>query len=346
MSFTPGPGTVRLTPSSPTGNPYVQWNTTWNNAATTFTGIRFDVTDTASAAGSLLMDLRVGGDSKFKVDKIGNVSVGSATGVGSLAIVPAGGIWPVISRDGSDGGLILGFNSGSASIKLFGTDIAISRDAADTLAQRRGGNAQAFRIYNTFTDALNYERARIAWSANVLQIGTENAGSGLARSLRIISAQEISFGVNGNGGSNWFFSTAAHFLASSDGIYDIGASGTNRPRTIYLSSAFTVGGYFSASTAGAFGAIVHNSGYIGFASGLVSIATAPDTTFFRIAAGVMGVRATSAATGGALEFLEQTAPAAPAADGVRIYAEDNGSGKTRLMARFATGAAQQIAIEP
>jgi hypothetical protein len=47
------------------------------------------------------------------------------------------------------------------------------------------------------------------------------------------------------------------------------------------------------------------------------------------------------------EFSERgTAPTAPATNSVRIYAEDNGSGKTRLMARFATGAAVQIAIEP
>ena len=44
--------------------------------------------------------------------------------------------------------------------------------------------------------------------------------------------------------------------------------------------------------------------------------------------------------------VEMTAPSAPAANGYRIYAEDNGSGKTRLMVRFATGVAQQIAIEP
>ena len=46
------------------------------------------------------------------------------------------------------------------------------------------------------------------------------------------------------------------------------------------------------------------------------------------------------------EMTEMTAPAAPAANSVRIYAVDNGSGKTQLMALFATGAAQQIAIEP
>jgi hypothetical protein len=49
---------------------------------------------------------------------------------------------------------------------------------------------------------------------------------------------------------------------------------------------------------------------------------------------------------GYVEGSEMTAPAAPSANGFRIYAEDNGSGKTRLMVKFATGAAQQLAIEP
>jgi hypothetical protein len=47
-----------------------------------------------------------------------------------------------------------------------------------------------------------------------------------------------------------------------------------------------------------------------------------------------------------IEQTEMTAPSAPAANGVRIYAQDNGAGKTQLMALFASGAAQQIAIEP
>ncbi len=41
-----------------------------------------------------------------------------------------------------------------------------------------------------------------------------------------------------------------------------------------------------------------------------------------------------------------TSPTAGPTNGVIIYAEDNGAGKTRLMARFPSGAAQQIAIEP
>jgi hypothetical protein len=83
-----------------------------------------------------------------------------------------------------------------------------------------------------------------------------------------------------------------------------------------------------------------------------------DTRLSRNAAGVVQFgttannalgswRATNGTLLGTLTGTEQlSAPAAPAANGYVIYAEDNGSGKTRLMVRFATGAAQQIAIEP
>lgn len=50
--------------------------------------------------------------------------------------------------------------------------------------------------------------------------------------------------------------------------------------------------------------------------------------------------------GAALESLEVSAPSAPAANGWRLFAEEGGGGKTRLMVIFQSGAAQQIAIEP
>jgi hypothetical protein len=49
--------------------------------------------------------------------------------------------------------------------------------------------------------------------------------------------------------------------------------------------------------------------------------------------------------GSFVEGAEMTPPAAPAANGGRLYFDDSGT-KTRLMVRFATGAAQVIAIEP
>jgi hypothetical protein len=71
---------------------------------------------------------------------------------------------------------------------------------------------------------------------------------------------------------------------------------------------------------------------------------ADDLIVSRSAAGVLAINGASA--GASLEVTEMTAPSAPATNKARIYAEDNGSGKTRLMVLFPTGAAQQIAIEP
>jgi hypothetical protein len=49
---------------------------------------------------------------------------------------------------------------------------------------------------------------------------------------------------------------------------------------------------------------------------------------------------------GSLQMAEITAPAAPAANTGVVYFDDNGSGKTRMMVRFPTGAAIQLAIQP
>ena len=77
-----------------------------------------------------------------------------------------------------------GFSSGNPSTAL---DTIITRDAANTLAQRNSTNAQTFRLYNTYTDASNYERLSIDWSttANTATISTQNAGTGSARNLAI-----------------------------------------------------------------------------------------------------------------------------------------------------------------
>lgn len=88
------------------------------------------------------------------------------------------------------------------------------------------------------------------------------------------------------------------------------------------------------------------SGYaVSWSSDAGNSNTGTDTGLKRADAGI--VRVTNGGSGaGCFELGEVTAPSAPASNNVRLYAEDNGSGKTRLMALFPTGAAQQVAIEP
>lgn len=52
---------------------------TWNNGAITFTGWQLNVTDTASATGSLFLDLQVGGSSRFAVNKRGHLVLNNST---------------------------------------------------------------------------------------------------------------------------------------------------------------------------------------------------------------------------------------------------------------------------
>jgi len=50
---------------------------TWNNGATTFNAVKMNVTDTASAAASKLIDLQVGGNTKANITKAGLLTLAS-----------------------------------------------------------------------------------------------------------------------------------------------------------------------------------------------------------------------------------------------------------------------------
>lgn len=64
------------------------WNSTatWNSSGVTFVHLKANVTDTASAAASLLIDLQVGGVSQFKVSKAGLIT--AAGGVTCAVLTP------------------------------------------------------------------------------------------------------------------------------------------------------------------------------------------------------------------------------------------------------------------
>lgn len=70
--------TKKVTAKSLIGGSVADLVATWNNVATTFSGIKLDVTDTASAAGSFLLNLLVGGAARFQVTKAGAVTAASS----------------------------------------------------------------------------------------------------------------------------------------------------------------------------------------------------------------------------------------------------------------------------
>jgi hypothetical protein len=119
---------------------------------------------------------------------------------------------------------------------ILGTDLGIAREAANVYAQYNSTTAQTWRIYNTRSDINNYERGFTRWSSNILEIGTEQAGTGVARGMLLRSAGILYFSANGSASAMWNIGTTGHLTANTDNVYDIGASGTARPRHVYVGS--------------------------------------------------------------------------------------------------------------
>ena len=214
-------GTITNTASAGSGSlagSALTVNQTWNTTGTP-TAIKINVTDTASNAASLLMDLQVGGASKFLAKKDGALTlaesvahIGSGVNPAKLVFVPGFGPGTGL-RIGSynypatvgaevnaafyysnNSGPTLSIHSGGSigfcSETYLGTeiDVVLRRDAANTLAQRNGTNAQTKRLYGTYTDASNYRRVAIAMTtAGVASITPEGAGTGASGNVLHIS---------------------------------------------------------------------------------------------------------------------------------------------------------------
>lgn len=239
---------------------------TWNTTGTP-TALKLNVTDTASNAASLLMALQVGGANQFTVRKEGTVDC-AVSGTAFLRL----GAADFQQFTGANRQLIMGGNAlGLSFISTYSVawsstttdaatskDLFILRDAANTLAQRNGVNAQTFRVYNTFTDASNYERLDITWNAGTLQMFTVAAGAGTKRGLEIGTGTGNSSNLNftTNGTPRWRVNGSGHIVSASDNTYDIGASGATRPRNIFAAGyvvtlSTTVASLPAAATAGA-----------------------------------------------------------------------------------------------
>ncbi|MEQ1636718.1 MAG: LamG-like jellyroll fold domain-containing protein [Methylococcales bacterium] len=119
--------------------------TTWNNAATAFTALAMNITDTASLPGSLLQDWQVGGISKVSIKKSGEMVI-----------------------NGINAGLGAGTNSTATSFGL-----------GSLLVNTTGANSSAFG-YNTLAANTtgNSNTAIGAYSLSLNTVGFQNTAVG------------------------------------------------------------------------------------------------------------------------------------------------------------------------
>ena len=177
---------------------------TWNSSGTTFTGIKFNVTDTASASASLLMDLQVGGNSAANISKLGTLALQNRVGAGSyqVGIGPYGYIAMALYYNGlsapsalvRDAGFLLrsgaAYGWGShATYPETSPDLLLYRDGVSgTLAQRNGANGQTFRLYGNYLTGSDFRRLKMAMSlAGVAEIKPEDGGTYAGSTVLYIS---------------------------------------------------------------------------------------------------------------------------------------------------------------
>lgn len=167
-SYLASGGFDALSLSAATGNEVAFTLAYTTNKATSGndTGLLISMTDTASPGTSKPFDIQVGGSSKFYVTESGDLHGGN----GSSAIfnIYAGDTQVLIGYGSGYGAQALRVCASGGLALGSGADLILVRDAADTLAQRRGTNAQAFNHYGYYSSATRYTRGGVKHSQTTL----------------------------------------------------------------------------------------------------------------------------------------------------------------------------------
>lgn len=169
---------------------------------------------------------------------------GGDAGIGGLVRLTAGA-----GGAGQDGAVDPGQPGVGGSLELLGGPGGAGAGASDNA---NGGNV-VIRGGSAGTGG-----AGPAASDGNVVIGDATTNSVTCGSLSVTNTQLIGSitTVNGGvsiafetgGGGKWDIPTAGHFLAATDNVYDIGASGATRPRTGYFGTSVVVGNTLTMDT--------------------------------------------------------------------------------------------------
>lgn len=239
--------------------PALSLTQTWNNGAVTFTGVLVDVTNTASASASTLLDLQVASAPKWQVTTDGSV------------VSAINAKWS--NRNGAtlypNTYILLAGHSNTIQLFTDSTSATTSRlvmtssttQLSGTVEVRGSTTAQTFRVYETYTDASNYERGSIAAASDALTIAYESAGTGTANgsivltpkgtgivssaaSVRAHSGTAIPAGGTAGAGllvsstSNYgvFFGSGAPSLSAAQGSLYLRSDGSSTSTRAYINT--------------------------------------------------------------------------------------------------------------
>lgn len=202
VPFKQGLGTIT------TSTPALDSTVTWN-AAVTFTHILVNITDTSSNAASKLIDLQVGGVSKFAVTKAGAVSFPSDLTInsGAFAVTASSGNTVVGGTLNVTGTVTNTGKTGTA----FGSQ-AVNSGVATTLFSI--ATAGAYVVYGMKTDAV-YDPTAYSFIYYIVRAGDgswwiKEIGKGSLVTGLTNSGDNIQFTFSGGGSGTWAWTYFRH----------------------------------------------------------------------------------------------------------------------------------------
>lgn len=203
-----------------------EFATTWNDGGTLFSAITLDVTDTASDANSLLMDLRVAAASQFSVSKVGNVAVnGTVDGVDLADLQTLSGV--------ATGSTDLGTFTGSIITDNVTTKTAMQE--LETALQSGGFDStvivqQASDLSGTLSGTtLYYIDGAIDMGSQTITVPSGGLSiRGLSNNISILSSTQASYTMfidADDSGSVYIGDVTVTVSGTSSQVFDLDASG-------------------------------------------------------------------------------------------------------------------------
>lgn len=145
---------------------------TWNAAGVTFNGLKLNITDTASAAGSLLLNLQTGGGNRLLVGKDGRASLGVTAALSAATIFAVGGAAPSGVTTADQSAINFDFTgSGAATSTIRGLTGLVRTPSGLVTASLIGFHASTHLLGGGGSTATN----AVGFFAGAQTVGTNNA---------------------------------------------------------------------------------------------------------------------------------------------------------------------------
>jgi len=237
---------LTLTGATETGssNPVLDITQTWNNAATTFTGIKSNITNTNSASGSLLLDMQLGGTSFFNVRKDGFTNIGNPAGL-HFVFNPASNTMQFLNNASISA---LTFQAGNISFSTSAFGVGQSAENSSGIALTKNstitsGTESGYKYTSSFTAAAGsaaYRPINLAYTIN-----NSGAQSGTATGI-FLNATETTLNSMTHNLMDLQVGGTSQLSVSNVGKLSI-ATGSNK--SMGVSGAMTAGSITISTTA-------------------------------------------------------------------------------------------------